>query len=276
MEFMFCDSTIDKIMKWIDLPTTIREVSQFEYMSWSVTKMKSHLNETLVITSQIDSIAKLKKPDGINLLVSKGYVNSSRDIDRFYYSFSRLIFRPRMRIVCKANQEFPISIRDQQYAFQFRMGGKAANSNEKKVFLQESQFPMIIHLIEDYAKPHPNCSIYLSSDSNPAIDYISTHLNTSCVVTHMSSMKRGHSSSFFSGSNSLENMEGAIYDLIVLSRSKSIVFTMGSSYGAFGSALCRCHSSFIRPAWNVGWETINFLGFITPDIYKSTLYNILK
>ena len=212
--------------------------------------MKSHLNETLVITAQADSVAKLKTSDGIKWLVSKGYVNSSRDINRFYYSYSRMILRPRMGIVCKANQEFPVSNSGRQYAFQLRMGGKTANSNEKKAFLKDSQLPSIVQSIEDYAKPFPGCSIYLSSDSDSAIDYIITHLNTSCDVTHMSSMKRGHSSSYFSGSNALENMEGAIYDLIVMSRSKSVVFTMGSSYGTFASTICQCRSSFIRPAYS--------------------------
>ena len=76
--------------------------------------MKSHLNETLVITAQADSVAKLKTSDGIKWLVSKGYVNSSRDIDRFYYSYSRMILRPQIGNVCKVNQELPVSNSDRQ------------------------------------------------------------------------------------------------------------------------------------------------------------------
>ena len=217
-----------------------------EYRSWNTTIFAKSLNQTLAIQTYDDSFNKIRTQETIQLMLAKHLINHPREYAQFYHSFTRIIFRPKMSIICKANKVSSFTSKNHHYSIQLRTGGNTSNSHEIAVFLPQRKWNQAVRFIQQSIKDHDNCSIYISTDSDQLLQYTINHLISQCSINYMKEYQRGHSSAGYGGKGHNDFMEGAMYELIVLSRAGSIIVTPNSSFGRFAVDLCQCKSSLIR------------------------------
>ena len=231
---------------YIEIPSDARFVYSPEFSSWNTSTFAKSLNQTLVFQTHHDSIYKIRSQETRELMVSNHLINHTYEYMQFYNSFSRIIFRPRMSIVCKANKISSFKEKDHQYSVQLRAGGNTANSPESATFLPKEKWNDTVMFIQKSIKEDEKCIIYISSDSDQLLKYTISHLRTSCKINYMREYQRGHSALKYGGNEHEKYMMGAMYELIVLSRAKSVMYTPSSSFGRFAVFLCQCKSGLIR------------------------------
>lgn len=231
---------------YIDTPSDARFVSMRDYQYWDTPTFIKSLNQTLVIQTYIDSFIKIRRQDTINLMISRHLINNSKECAQFYYSFSRIVFRPITSIVCKANRISSFKQRSHHYSVQLRTGGDLANSREKRYFIRPEKWNSTVASIRQFIKEDHNCSIYISTDSTQLLEYTMNHLNSTCQISYMKEYPRGHSTLGIGGNDYINNMMGAMFELIVLSRAERAITTSGSTFGDYAVNLCQCKSALVR------------------------------
>lgn len=151
----------------------------------------------------------------------------------------RLFFNP-IESLCNSINAFSASLESEnRIGFQVRMGGKLAFTQEKKVFLNESdissfflQLEKVKTAIRNRKKAEPQFSLFVSTDSYLALEIIQKELGD--IVRTVPNIQRGHSSRNQLGRSKVSPtsvLEGTFFDLFVLKDCNILISTDRSSFG---------------------------------------------
>lgn len=191
-------------------------------------------NKTIVISIHKDTIWIFKKIENIyQKLYNLGLLQKNEPFSVAVHRISRFLFCPNNKIKKEINNLIHQLNNKKRIAYQLRMGGDLADTKEKVTFLTVKKLPQITTIINNITVS--NCAIYVSTDSTFALDYIRN--NTNKKIYYMNVFNRGYSSLKHNNKTVLSSLEGAIYDLGILSFSDELYYTQGSSYGLFASFL---------------------------------------
>lgn len=176
----------------------------------------------------------------------------------------RLFFNP-IESLCNSINTFSASLESEnRVGFQVRMGGDWAFTQEKKVFLNESdisgfflQLEKAKTAIRSQKKAEPQLSLFVSTDSYLALEVIKKELGD--IVQTAPGIQRGHSSLnqlSRSKASPINVLKGTFFDLFVLKDCNILISTDYSSFGNLAFELGLENPYLFEPKGTMGKCTV--------------------
>lgn len=206
----------------------------YDICSISISDIKLILLKSCIVVRGVCDYSQVLKEKDINQYL-RSWLPHHFSKTQVQSLLTRLLFIPRWDIYQSiTNYSYNIKMNNIELCIQLRTGGNLSNSNEKHVFMDISKLNTSLYYVN---KEYPKISsIYISSDSDYALN-MSKSILKNFSIYHMNKYKRGHSSGHHSGGDRDGNLEGAIFELGVLSKCKRIIYTPYSSYGKMAAIL---------------------------------------